>query len=96
LKEATEEAFTAVRCFKPKLIPIPTVLKDKELQNLRVPTLYIAGEHEKIYSAHKAVQRLNRVAPDIQTEIIPQAGHGLTYSQTELVNRRVLEFLKQP
>ena len=96
LKEATEEAFTAVRCFKPKLIPVPTVLKDKELQNLRVATLCIVGEHEKIYSAHKAVQRLNRVAPDIQTEIIPQAGHGLTYSQTELVNRRVLEFLKQP
>ena len=96
LKEATEEAFTALRCFKPKLIAVPTVLKDSELQNLRVPTLYVVGEHEKIYSANKAVQRLNRVAPNIQTEIIPQAGHGLTYSQTELVNRRVLEFLKQP
>jgi len=59
-----------------------------------VPTLFLVGENEKIYSAKKAVQRLNEVAPQIETEVIPNAGHDLTIVQAEMVNRKVLEFLK--
>jgi uncharacterized protein YhfF/pimeloyl-ACP methyl ester carboxylesterase len=96
LDEAIEGIRIALRCFKPKPGILPTVFADKELKGLQVPTLYIVGEHEKIYSAQKAVQRLNRVAPHIKTEMIPQAGHDLTVVQTEMVNGRVLEFLNQP
>jgi pimeloyl-ACP methyl ester carboxylesterase len=74
----------------------PTVLADEELQSLTMPALYLVGENEKIYSAQKAVQRLNRVAPQIKTEILPHSGHDLTIVQAEMVNRKVLEFLKQP
>jgi hypothetical protein len=56
----------------------------------------LVGENEKIYSAQKAVQRLNTVAPQIKAEIIPKAGHDLTFVQAEMVTRKVLEFLKQP
>jgi len=48
------------------------------------------------YSAEKAVRRLNTVAPQITTEIIPGAGHDLTLVQAEVVNRTVLEFLQRP
>ncbi len=61
-----------------------------------MPALYLVGENEKIYSAQEAVQRLNKVAPHIKTEVIPNAGHDLTIVQAEMVNRKVLEFLKQP
>jgi len=86
--------FLGSRCFKPKMLVSPTVLTDMELQSLKVPTLYLIGENEKIYSTQEAVQRLKKVAPHIKTEIIPDAGHDLTIVQAEMVNRKVLEFLE--
>jgi pimeloyl-ACP methyl ester carboxylesterase len=59
------------------------------------PTLYLVGENEKLYSAQKAVQRLHKAAPQIEAEIIPKAGHDLTFVQAELVNRKVVEFLER-
>jgi hypothetical protein len=47
----------------------------------------LKGEpYGKIYSAHSAVKRLKTVAPQIKTEIIPNAGHDLLWVQTDLVN----------
>lgn len=46
-----------------------------------------------IYSARKAVHRLNRVAPQIMTEMILGAGHDPTFSQSEMVNATILRFL---
>jgi pimeloyl-ACP methyl ester carboxylesterase len=88
-----EDSFVAMRSFKPKRMVNPTVLRDEELQSIMVPTLYLVGANERIYSAQEAVERLNTVAPHIETEIIPRAGHDLTYVQAELVNGRILEFL---
>jgi len=93
-EEMADDAFMAMRCFKPKRMVYPTVLQDKELQSIKVPTLYLVGENEKIYSAQKAIQRLNKAAPHIKAEIIPNAGHDLTIVQAEKVNIKVLEFLK--
>jgi len=94
-EEMADEAFLAMRCFKPKLMVYPTVLKDKALQGISIPALYLVGENEKLYSARKAIQRLNSVAPHIKAEIIPGAGHDLTIVQADMVNRKVIEFLKQ-
>ena len=60
------------------------------------PTLFLVGENEVIYSGSgaDAVQRLNTVAPQIITEILPDCGHDLTLIQADLLNRRVLEFLE--
>ena len=94
-EELVEQMFLAQRCFKPKMLPGPTVLTDIELQNLNVPTLYLVGENEKIYSAQEAIQRLNKIAPQIKTELIPNAGHDLSVVQAEMVNQIVLDFLNQ-
>jgi len=95
VEEILDDMRVAAQCFAPKGIVSPTVLNDQELQSIKVPALYLVGENERIYSAQKAVQRLNEVAPHIKTEIISQAGHDLTFVQTEVVNGRVLEFLQQ-
>jgi pimeloyl-ACP methyl ester carboxylesterase len=50
-------------------------------------------ENEKLYPAKQAVERLNTIAPQIRTEIIPGAGHDLTLVQAALVNKTVLDFL---
>jgi pimeloyl-ACP methyl ester carboxylesterase len=83
----------AERCFEPlPTIPLP-VIADEAWRGLGVPTLFLIGENEKMYSAQKAVRRLNRVAPQIKTEIIPRAGHDLWIVQAESVTRKMIEFL---
>jgi len=94
--EAVADWAVAERCFR-SLPMIPAkVLDDKVLQNFNVPSLFLVGEHEKMYSAQKAVSRLNRVAPQIKTEIIPQAGHDLWLVQAEIVTGKILDFLGDP
>jgi pimeloyl-ACP methyl ester carboxylesterase len=90
---ALDRAMLTFRCLQPRRGIAPSVLKDSEWQSLSMPVLFLVGEHEKIYSAGKAWQRLNAVAPQIQAQIIPNAGHDLTIVQAEMVNRKVLEFL---
>lgn len=94
LDSAIDEIVWGIRCFKAKRMIPPTVLLDKELQSINVPSLYLVGENEKIYSAPKAVQRLNKIAPHIKTNVISNAGHDLWITQADTVNSKVLEFLK--
>jgi pimeloyl-ACP methyl ester carboxylesterase len=96
IEEHIDESFLAIRSFKARRMVNPTVLTDGDLQRLNVPTLYIVGANEKIYSAGAAIVRIQRVAPHIQTKLIPGAGHDLTIVQAEMVNKAVLEFLGQP
>lgn len=91
--EAVADWIVAERCFGPLPMIPATVLDDAALRNFKVPSLFLVGEHEKIYSAQKAVSRFNRVAPQIKTEIIPHAGHDLSFVQAELVTKRILDFL---
>jgi pimeloyl-ACP methyl ester carboxylesterase len=74
--------------------PMPPVLTDEEWGGLQPRTLFLVGKNEVIYSAEKAVRRLNRVAPQVSTEIIRDSGHDLTFTQPELVDERILRFLK--
>jgi len=82
-------------CYKPKAVVAPKVVKDHELRDLRVPALFLMGEHEKTFPQQKALQRLNRLAPHLQTETIPGAGHDMNLAQADLVNEKVLAFLKR-
>jgi pimeloyl-ACP methyl ester carboxylesterase len=75
--EAVTDWIVAQRCFGPLPLIAATVIPDQAFQALQVPTLFLIGEHEKVYSAHKAVRRLNRVAPQVKAEII--LGPGTTF-----------------
>jgi len=88
-----EDAYLGLRCFKFKQPPSPTVLSDKELRSIQVPVLFMVGENEKVYNAMKAVERINYVAPQIETELVANCGHDLWITKKELVSRRILEFL---
>ncbi|MBW2262896.1 MAG: alpha/beta hydrolase, partial [Deltaproteobacteria bacterium] len=68
LREALlDDAYLGLRCFKLKMPVSPTVLTDDELARLSaVPTLFLVGEHEVIYPADKAVERLAGAAPGIR------------------------------
>jgi pimeloyl-ACP methyl ester carboxylesterase len=96
LEEEADAVYLGTRSFKLKRLANPTVLSNKELQGLTVPTLFLVGENEKIYSAQRAIQRLQEVAPRIETELVPDAGHDLTVVQADRVNRLILGFLQRP
>lgn len=93
LNEVVLEFHTGQKCYKSQPVVLPTVLTDDELQNLRIPTLFLQGENEVLYSAKKATLRLNKIAPHITTETIAHTGHDLTFSCPEPVNTIVRNFL---
>ncbi len=95
LETMADESILSARCFNFRPSLGPTVIEDYELQNIKVPALFMVGENEKTYSAQKAVKRLNKVAPQIKTEVIPGAGHDLNLVQAEMVAEKILEFLEQ-
>ena len=86
--------FSAKKVARGKIV-VPPLMSDSEWGSLKPPTLFLVGEHEAIYSPVKAVERLRRVAPAVLAEIIPGAGHDLTFVQAEAVDRRILSFLRE-
>ncbi len=83
----------SIRCFKTKNPPLPSIISDEELKSIKVPVLYLAGENDKILAVKDAVKKLNNLAPEIKTEIIPNSDHGLVLAHPELVNKKNLDFL---
>lgn len=74
---------------------LPPVCTDEELRQITAPTLLLLGDHEVIYNYSAALNRATNLIPYIETTIIPGAGHALSFDQPEIVNTRILEFLKK-
>ncbi len=83
-----------IRCYAPRRIVTPTTLSDEQLRSIRVPSLLLVGENETVGSAPSAMRRVRKVAPQIEAELIPGAGHDLPIAQRELVTQKVLGFLE--
>lgn len=92
--EMVEDGFVAARCFAARRLVPPAVLTDDQWKSLLPATLFLAGENEKLYPAAAAVERLRRVAPGVQAEIVKGAGHELFITQADQVNSRLLRFLR--
>ena len=74
-------------------IMFPTVYTDEELKQIELPALLLIGAGEKIYNPEKAIDRAQRLMPDLTAEIIPNVGHTLNMEQPETINARILGFL---
>lgn len=95
IEEMTEALALGFECFGLRRLTKmlePTVADDETLR-LRVPTLFVVGEHETIYPVGDALARLQRVAPEIETAGIDGAGHDMTWLKPDVVNRITLDFL---
>jgi pimeloyl-ACP methyl ester carboxylesterase len=69
------------------------VFSEVELSRINVPTLFIVGENEVIYDPVAAIEKVNRLIPNIETKLVPNAGHLVSMEQPALVNKHILEFL---
>ena len=86
-----EEAYLAVRSFKSSALVYPNVFSDQELQRVAVPMLFVVGENEKIYSPNVVLERLHKVAPHIQTQLVIGAGHDLSMVKAKQVNEVIMK-----
>ncbi len=77
----------------PCLRVIPSVFTDAELQNLNIETLLMVGENETIYNPAKMLKKAKELIPNLTTQMIPNAGHGLSIEQPDIVNEVVQSFL---
>ena len=82
------------RYANPRKSIFPRPYTDEQLRAISVPTLLLIGDREKIYDPNKALQRVGRLAPAIETELIPGAGHILGMQRAGVVDQRVLAFLQ--
>jgi pimeloyl-ACP methyl ester carboxylesterase len=74
---------------------MPCTFSDEELSRIRHNVLLLIGDQDRL-NPPKALERARRLIPNLEGEIIPQAGHFLNLEQPDLVNKHVLAFLKKP
>lgn len=84
----------ALQSFKFKQPVNPIILTDEELKSLKMPVLFLAGNHESAFKAEEAIDRLNKINPKIKIVLISNTGHDLMFTHTEIVNKQILNFLK--
>lgn len=90
----SEQFFQGLTNFNWKYVVRPNTYTDEELRRVKTRTLLLYGDHEVIYDWRNALDRANRLLPNLTTEVLPGAGHFLIAERAELFNRRVLEFLQ--
>jgi pimeloyl-ACP methyl ester carboxylesterase len=73
-------------------VPRPGRLTDAELASIGIPTLLLIGERSPLTDARQAVDRVRRLLPDVEAEIVPDAGHMLTVERPQAFNECVLRF----
>ena len=73
----------------------PGRLPDRTLRRLAAPTLVLAGAREVIFDPRRVTDRCRRLMPNVSAEILPDAGHDMTFDNPEGVNQRILNFLKE-
>ena len=71
---------------------MPSVFPDGELEQIKNPILLLIGDQDRLNPPRVLKQARGRI-PQIETEIIPHAGHMLSLEQPEVVDERILRFL---
>lgn len=65
----------------------------KEFQSLKMPVLVLIGDRD-LFNTKRTVSLAEKHLPEGQAEVIPNSGHFLSIDQTEVVNHKMLEFLR--
>ncbi|MDP1827929.1 MAG: alpha/beta hydrolase [Archangium sp.] len=94
LESMVEDGHLATRSFAPRKMVPPLPLSDAQWARYQARTLFLAGDREVIFPPREAVEKLARVAPHVQTALLPAVGHDFFLVAADEVNRRVLAFLE--
>lgn len=95
LDEMTDQMYLGLKYFRLPGEAPPIVFSDEELRGMQVPTLLLIGAQEVIYDPKAALERARRLIPNFEGELVPRSSHDMSISKREIVDRRILEFLKR-
>ncbi len=73
---------------------MPCTFSDEELRKILQPVLLLIGDQDRL-NPPKALKRARETIPNLESEIIPRAGHFLNMEQPEAVNTQILKFLAE-
>jgi pimeloyl-ACP methyl ester carboxylesterase len=65
----------------------------KELKSLKIPVLVLIGDHD-VVNNEKIFVKAHKFIPNVETAVINDSGHFMSIDQSEVVNKKVIEFLK--
>lgn len=78
----------------PKESIFTNVFDEDELSSIGAPTHFIVGENEVIYDPVAAIEKVDRLIPDVETQPVPNAGCLISMVQPGLVNEHIVRFLR--
>lgn len=78
---------------KPRLLNMVR-FSDKDLSSLKIPLLVLVGDHD-IVNSEKIFKKTRRLIPNAETAVIKDAGHFLSIDQSDIVNKKVVDFLNK-
>lgn len=70
-----------------------TPFSKEDLKNLNIPVLVLIGDHD-IINSEDSLEKAKELLPKSEAEKIKNAGHFLTIDQSEIVNKKIITFLK--
>ena len=73
----------------------PDPLTEAQLRSIAAPVLLFVAEHSEAFSPTDAARRAEAFIPDVEVDIVPDAGHALPLTHTDHVAERMLDFLRR-
>lgn len=89
----SNQFYFGVRHFRLQPTVLPSPYTDQELRSVRSPTLLLIGQQEALYNPPPALARARQLIPNIDAELVPDAGHELPASKPEIINNKVRAFI---
>ena len=72
----------------------PDPLTDEQLRSIVAPVLLFVAAHSEAFSPTEAARRAETSIPDVEVDVIPDAGHALPLTHTDHVVERMVDFLR--
>jgi pimeloyl-ACP methyl ester carboxylesterase len=88
------EALAAARFRRPGLEPPSAPSSARAYERITAPALIVEGERDKLLPAGWAADIAGKIA-GARSAVVPEAGHCPQIEQPDVVNRLLLEFLKE-
>lgn len=89
-----EQFMVGALSYKPQELGmgVISIFSDEELSQIDVPALLLVGDHERVVDPHRVLERA-RLLPDLQAELIENAGHLMPVDRAGATNERMVRFL---
>lgn len=84
-KEAIQYSCLIAENFRPRMERIP-VFSDEELRRIKIPVLLIAGDKDILLRSRQTAERLSRLLPQVEVDMIPEGGHILVGYSNRIIS----------